>query len=113
MSFEFQNWTKEIDANGIAWLGLDCHNCSANVINNEVLDELNIILQKIAKDEAIKGIVFFSKKTSGFIAGADVHSFSQLHEPEQVRDFLKKGLNFLNYENKELSVFFNINHVFS
>ena len=93
MSFEFQNWTKEIDTTGIAWLGLDCHNCSANVINNEVLDELNIILQKIAKDEAIKGIVFFSKKTSGFIAGADVHSFSQLHEPEQVRDFLKKGLN--------------------
>jgi 3-hydroxyacyl-CoA dehydrogenase/enoyl-CoA hydratase/3-hydroxybutyryl-CoA epimerase len=96
MIIEFQNWTKELDIYGIAWLGLDCHNSSANVINHDVLDELNILIQKIGKDESIKGLVIYSKKSSGFIAGADVHTFSKYHEPDQVRDFLKKGLNVFN-----------------
>ena len=96
MKIEFQNWTKELDIFGIAWLGLDCYNSSANVINHDVLDELNIQIQKIGKHEPIKGLVIYSKKASGFIAGADVHTFSEYHEPEQVRDFLKKGLNVFN-----------------
>lgn len=93
MKIEFQNWSKDVDLNGIAWLGLDCQHSTANVINQDVLDELNILIQKIAKDVHIKGVVIYSKKQSGFIAGADVHTFSKYHEPEQVRDFLRKGLN--------------------
>lgn len=93
MKIEFQNWNKEVDLNGIAWLGLDCLHSTTNVINHDVLDELNIIIQKIGKDVNIKGVVIYSKKSSGFIAGADVHTFSKYHEPEQVRDFLRKGLN--------------------
>ena len=96
MKIEFQNWTKEIDAFGIAWLGLDCVEASANTLNTEVLDELNILLQKIANNTDIKGVVFYSLKSSGFIAGANVHIFSSFKEPEQVRDFLRKGLMVFN-----------------
>jgi 3-hydroxyacyl-CoA dehydrogenase/enoyl-CoA hydratase/3-hydroxybutyryl-CoA epimerase len=96
MKIEFQNWVKEIDSYGIAWLGLDCLHSSANTINQDVLDELNILVQKIGKDESIKGMVIYSRKASGFIAGADVHTFSQYHEPDQIRDFLRKGLNVFN-----------------
>jgi len=96
MKFEFQNWKKEVDANQIAWLGLDCHHCSTNTINHDVLDELNILLQNIGKDASIKGLVIYSSKESGFIAGADVHTFSQYKEPEQIRDFLRKGLSVFN-----------------
>jgi 3-hydroxyacyl-CoA dehydrogenase/enoyl-CoA hydratase/3-hydroxybutyryl-CoA epimerase len=93
MKIEFQNWKKEIDANHIAWLGLDCVQSSTNTMSPDVLDELNILLQHIGKDEAIKGLVIYSLKASGFIAGADIHTFSQYKEPEQIRDFLKKGLS--------------------
>jgi 3-hydroxyacyl-CoA dehydrogenase/enoyl-CoA hydratase/3-hydroxybutyryl-CoA epimerase len=93
MKIEFQNWKKEIDANHIAWLGLDCAQSSTNTMSPDVLDELNILLQNIGKDEAIKGLVIYSLKVSGFIAGADIHTFSQYKEPEQIRDFLKKGLS--------------------
>lgn len=96
MKIEFQNWVKEIDSYGIAWLGLDCLHSSANTINQDVLDELNILVQKIGKDESIKGMVIYSRKASGFIAGADVHTFSQYHEPDQIRDFLRKGLTVFN-----------------
>ncbi len=96
MKVEFQNWKKEVDANQIAWLGLDCHHCSTNTINHDVLDEFNILLQNIGKDASIKGLVIYSLKDSGFIAGADVHTFSQYKEPEQIRDFLRKGLSVFN-----------------
>ncbi len=92
MKIEFQNWDKELDLNGIAWLGLNCFHSTANVINHDVLDELNILIQKIAKDVNIKGVVIYSQKSTGFIAGADVHTFSKYHEPDQVREFLRKGL---------------------
>jgi len=87
MKIEFQNWVKEIDSYGIAWLGLDCLHSSANTINQDVLDELNILVQKIGKDESIKGMVIYSRKASGFIAGADVHTFSQYHEHASFRVF--------------------------
>lgn len=93
MKIEFQNWNKEVDSNAIAWLGLNCFHSTANVINHDVLDELNILIQKIAKDVNIKGVVIYSQKSTGFIAGADVHTFSKYHEPDQVREFLRKGLN--------------------
>jgi len=96
MKIEFQNWTQDIDAFGIAWLGLDCIDASANTLNAEVLDELNILLQKIAKNTAIKGVVFYSLKSSGFIAGANIHVFASFKEPEQVKDFLRKGLMVFN-----------------
>ena len=62
MKVEFQNWKKEVDANQIAWLGLDCHHCSTNTINHDVLDEFNILLQNIGKDASIKGLVIYSLK---------------------------------------------------
>lgn len=96
MKIEFQNWTKDVDVNHIAWLGLNCPKTTANTISHDVLDELNILLQKIGKDETLKGLVIYSEKKSGFIAGADIHTFSAYKEPEQVRDFLRKGLSVFN-----------------
>ena len=96
MKIEFQNWTKDVDVNYIAWLGLNCPKTTANTISHDVLDELNILLQKIGKDETLKGLVIYSQKKSGFIAGADIHTFSAYKEPEQVRDFLRKGLSVFN-----------------
>ena len=93
MKIELKNWKKDIDDKHFTWLGLDCENASTNTINQDVLDELNILIQNIAKDSTLKGVVFYSLKSSGFIAGADVHTFSQYREPEQIRDFLRKGLS--------------------
>lgn len=100
MKIEFQNWKKEVDEKHFAWLGLDCQNSSTNTINQDVLDELNILIHNISKDTAIKGLVIYSLKSSGFIAGADVHTFSQYNEPEQIRDFLRKGLTVFRHIEK-------------
>lgn len=91
-----QNWKFLVDKQHIAWLGLDCHDASTNTLGPEVLDELQLLVQKIANDTSLKAMVIYSLKSSGFIAGADIHVFSKFEQPEQVREFLKKGLAVFN-----------------
>lgn len=84
------HWTQTLDEQSIVWLGLSRQDASVNTINLAVLDELNHLLQDIAQQPAVKGIVIYSLKPKGFIAGADVHAFAHL-EAEAVADFLRKG----------------------
>lgn len=77
--------------NHILWLGINRDAEAVNTINNDVLDELNVILQEVAKNAALKGLIIHSVKDKGFIAGADVKYFSQMSEPKQVLEFLRKG----------------------
>lgn len=85
-----KHWVVELDDDKIMWLGLDRHDANVNTINDKVLDELNTILQDITKQD-VKGLVIHSLKEKGFIAGADIKTFSELSELPKVIDFLRKG----------------------
>jgi 3-hydroxyacyl-CoA dehydrogenase/enoyl-CoA hydratase/3-hydroxybutyryl-CoA epimerase len=88
---KYNNWELQKDANRIVWLGLDRKDTAINVINDEVLDELNTILLEIHKDVDAVGLVIYSAKAKGFIAGADINVFSQFKKAEEAIDFLRKG----------------------
>ncbi|STX29175.1 yfcX enoyl CoA hydratase [Legionella beliardensis] len=87
----YKHWKIETDAEKIIWLGLDRSDALVNSINSEVLDELNIILQELAKQPAHIGLVIYSAKEKGFIAGADVNAFSKFQTPDEAVEFLRKG----------------------
>ncbi len=87
----YQHWKIEKDAEAIVWLGFNRHHSAVNTINHVVLDELNSIVQDVAQDHDAKGLIIYSAKDKGFIAGADVHEFSQFNTSEQMIDFLRKG----------------------
>lgn len=87
----YKNWDLQRDSDNILWLGLDRKNTSINSINEEVLDELNSLLLEIAQDKSAIGLVIYSAKAKGFIAGADVTLFSKFETPAQAVDFLRKG----------------------
>lgn len=87
----YQHWSVEQDLGNVIWLGFDRQHSVVNTINHEVLDELNSLLQDIAKDVHAKGLIIYSVKTKGFIAGADVHEFSQFTTEDEIVDFLRKG----------------------
>lgn len=87
----YKDWLVAKDAEEIVWLGFNRHDSAVNTINHVVLDELNSVLQEISKDHAAKGLIIYSAKDKGFIAGADVHAFSQFDTEEQIVDFLRKG----------------------
>jgi len=62
----------ELDQDGIALLTIDLPGKSMNIISAQLLDELESLVTKIAKDDNIKGAVITSGKKGSFVAGADL-----------------------------------------
>lgn len=87
----YKHWQLQRDNDEILWLGINRNDAAANSINPEVLDELNSIIQEVASDNRATGLVIYSLKDKGFIAGADVKCFSEFKTAEEARDFLQKG----------------------
>lgn len=87
----YKHWDLQRDSEAILWLGLDRKDTTVNSINEEILDELNSLLQEIAQDKNAIGLIIYSLKKKGFIAGADVNSFSTFETPDLAVDFLRKG----------------------
>ncbi|MCW8443821.1 3-hydroxyacyl-CoA dehydrogenase NAD-binding domain-containing protein [Fluoribacter gormanii] len=87
----YKHWDLKRDSDNILWLGLDRKDTSVNSINEEVLDELNSLLHEISQDKNALGLIIYSAKEKGFIAGADVNAFSKFETPAQAVDFLRKG----------------------
>jgi 3-hydroxyacyl-CoA dehydrogenase / enoyl-CoA hydratase / 3-hydroxybutyryl-CoA epimerase len=83
----FQNFTFEIDADGIALVTWDMPGKSMNVIDKKVGEELAAIVEKVATDPAIKGAVITSGKDS-FCGGADL---SMLETQNRAYADLKKS----------------------
>ncbi|WP_298626280.1 3-hydroxyacyl-CoA dehydrogenase NAD-binding domain-containing protein [uncultured Legionella sp.] len=87
----YNHWDLQRDKDAILWLGINRKNAAVNSINEEVLDELNSLLHEVSQDKKAIGLVIYSMKDKGFIAGADVNAFSQFESPAQAVDFLQKG----------------------
>ncbi|MDR3442968.1 MAG: 3-hydroxyacyl-CoA dehydrogenase NAD-binding domain-containing protein [Legionella sp.] len=87
----YKHWDLQKDSDNILWLGLDRKDTSINSMNEEVLDELNSLLHEIAQDKNAIGLVVYSAKGKGFIAGADVTLFSKFESAAHAVDFLRKG----------------------
>lgn len=88
---EYKHWKMDSDAKNIMWLGLSRQDEAVNTINAEVLDELNHIVQELNKSHGANGLVIYSAKDKGFIAGADIHLFSQFKNATEAVEFLRKG----------------------
>jgi 3-hydroxyacyl-CoA dehydrogenase/enoyl-CoA hydratase/3-hydroxybutyryl-CoA epimerase len=82
MSF-FQAETLRVDQqpDGVADLWIDVPGLSVNVFNKQVLTDLDAALDSVANESAIQALVIRSSKPSGFLAGADLKSFTQIRSP--------------------------------
>ncbi|HMK69346.1 MAG TPA: 3-hydroxyacyl-CoA dehydrogenase NAD-binding domain-containing protein, partial [Xanthobacteraceae bacterium] len=67
----YQNFTFDIDADGIALVTWNMPGRSMNVIDAKVTEELAAIVERVATDAAVKGAVLTSGKDT-FCAGADL-----------------------------------------
>jgi len=88
------NWRLEIDAQRIAWLCFDKHEASTNVLSGQVMLELDQRITEIAAAGAA-GVVLWSGKKSGFIAGADIKEFTGLQTEEQAYALIRRGQQVL------------------
>ena len=67
----FQNFTFDVDADGIALVTWNMPGRSMNVIDEKVTEELAAIVERVASEAAIKGAVLTSGKDA-FCGGADL-----------------------------------------
>jgi len=100
----YKNWELKRDKDCILWLGIIRNGAPVNTINEEVLDELNSILHEISLDKKAIGLIIYSLKEKGFIAGADVNAFSKFETPAQAVDFLQKGRQIFYKKGKRYSL---------
>ena len=82
------NFTLDVDADGIALIVWDMPDRSMNVFNAPVIAELGALVERVATETAIKGAVITSGKDT-FSAGADLsmleglaQSFAELEQRE-------------------------------
>ena len=84
------NWRIELDHDGIAWLCFDKAGSGTNVLSGQVLAELGERLKELAAKPP-KGVVIYSAKASGFIAGADIKEFTALKTPDDAFQMIRRG----------------------
>jgi 3-hydroxyacyl-CoA dehydrogenase / enoyl-CoA hydratase / 3-hydroxybutyryl-CoA epimerase len=87
-------WSVEMDADRVAWLVCDTPGTSTNVLSTAVLRDLAAQLDDLAAQRPA-GVVIRSAKQNGFIAGADIKEFLQIHSPEQGFELVRAGQSVL------------------
>ncbi len=95
MDNTFTNFKLELDAQNIAWLGLDKADASANVLSSALLVELDGALAHI-EAHAPAALVIYSAKKSGFVAGADVNEFTKATDEASALAIIRRGQEVFN-----------------
>jgi len=91
MNTEYKHWQMQIDDDSVIWLALDKQDEAVNTINPDVLDELEHIISEAEQNHSLKGVIIYSAKKSGFVAGADVKLFHDEASPESIDHFIRRG----------------------
>jgi len=91
----FNNWSLEVDNDNVVWLGFDKADSAANVLSREALDELDDIIKGLSLEKP-RGLIIFSEKKSGFIAGADVNEFTKIKEEGQALELILRGQGIMD-----------------
>lgn len=91
-----QHWLVERDADNILWVGINRKGASTNTLNLEVLSELEGLCDTYKDDTKVAGLVIYSAKDKGFIAGADLEQFANLRTSAEARAVIERGQAIYN-----------------
>ena len=82
-----QKWALQIDNAGIAWLSFNNPGANLNTLDRAALEELQNIIDQLNIDLPT-GLVLYSNKDSGFIAGAEIREFSLIESVAQAQEHI-------------------------
>jgi|UPI000360AD9E 3-hydroxyacyl-CoA dehydrogenase/enoyl-CoA hydratase/3-hydroxybutyryl-CoA epimerase len=85
-----QGWLLTTNDAGLLTLSLDCTDASANTLSQSVLDGLTSMIEQISIAQA-SGLILTSGKSSGFIAGADIHDFTTIHDVDAAYNYMRQA----------------------
>lgn len=82
--------------NSVAILTLDMPGEKVNKLNESLMEEFSDFLDKLEKDDELKGAVLISGKADNFIAGADIDMFQERESAEEIEQLSNEGHRILN-----------------
>ena len=85
------SFTYEIDKDGVAVLTFDLPGEKINKLTTPVMDELDNVLDGLAKNTSIKALVFRSGKAESFIVGADIAEIRSVTDAGTGERLARKG----------------------
>lgn len=88
------HWRLESDAAGIGWLCFDRQDAGANTLSADTMTELETCLDTL-ETSALNGLIVYSGKTRGFIAGADINEFPALDSEARAYAVTTQGQRIL------------------
>jgi 3-hydroxyacyl-CoA dehydrogenase/enoyl-CoA hydratase/3-hydroxybutyryl-CoA epimerase len=91
MLFEAQNLRIELRPQGIALLRIDVPGRNMNVFTRQALADLEAGLDRLQDRSDAKVLVMRGDKVSGFVAGADLQEFAQIHHADEARGISAAG----------------------
>jgi len=104
-------WQQTSQPTGIIWLALDVPNQRLNTLNHEVISELDNLLNRLEMNPP-KALILHSKKSNGFIAGADVEDFVKPKQSFQVQRLIEHAHRvFQRLEDFSAITIASINHL--
>ena len=90
-----------ISDKGLATITIDVPDAKVNVLSETVMMQLQTILDSLASDKSVKGLVIASAKTDSFIAGADVQAIKQLEKEPSIKAYEASKLGKLVFDKIE------------
>jgi len=86
----FNHWKTSESDDGVVVLTLDRANSSVNAISRAVLDEFELIVERLAIEKPA-GVIIHSAKPSGFAVGADIKAFVEYARHDTVLENIEHG----------------------
>ena len=84
----YRHWKTKLDSDDILWLCLDRADKNVNSLSREVLGELEHLLDAISR-KLPSGVIIYSGKPGGFIAGADVTEFASIVDASEAQKHIE------------------------
>ncbi|MEO8224515.1 MAG: 3-hydroxyacyl-CoA dehydrogenase NAD-binding domain-containing protein, partial [Gammaproteobacteria bacterium] len=85
-----RHWQLHCDADNVGWLCFNRQDAGANTLSADTMTELHTALGDLS-GQRLRGLVIFSGKESGFIAGADINEFPSLDSEERAFALTRQG----------------------
>ncbi len=79
--------TKTLLPSGVALVTLDLPDSKMNLLGEAVMRELNDVLDQVAGDASVKGLVIISGKSDNFVAGADIKDIRALQNQPSIKAY--------------------------
>jgi len=86
----------EVTPKGVAVVRMDVQGEKQNTFNEEFVNDMKAMIERVEKDDAVKAVVLASAKPSSWIAGANVKAIEEIKSADEASELVGEGQKVMN-----------------